>query len=159
MLKTAGVGDSINLANAVQYRTQQSANKVILDLGKKLKTYQTLVWATPRARIFHGSVKVNIENLLPGTLVRYTTDGSEPDLNSPEWKDAVEIDSTTAFKLRAYSEDGSQYESYEMLYTATELEAPVAEIENTTSGILYRNYELAGTLTKLPDCHAMSPRR
>ncbi len=159
VLKTAGVGDSINLANAVQYRTQQSANKVILDLGKKLKTYQTLVWATPRARIFHGSVKVNIENLLPGTLVRYTTDGSEPDLNSPEWKDAVEIDSTTAFKLRAYSEDGSQYESYDMLYTATELEAPVAEIGNTKSGIFYRYYELDGKQTKLPDFNAISPSR
>ncbi|MCH2036060.1 MAG: PA14 domain-containing protein [Puniceicoccaceae bacterium] len=159
VLKADGVGESMNLDNAVQYRTEQSANKVTLKLGEKLKSYNTLIWATPRARIFHGSVKVNIENLLPGTLLRYTVDGSEPDSISPVWKDAVEIDSTTTFKLRAYSQDGSRYESYDMTYTATELQAPVAEIENTEPGMFYRYYELEGKQTKLPDFNAISSSR
>ena len=159
LLKASGKGESINLANAVQYRTQLSANNVTLELGKKLKAYKTLVWATPRARIFHGSVKINIENLLPGTEIRYTKDGSDPSPTSPIWKGAVEIDSTTAFKLRAYGKDGSRYEPYDMLYTATELEAPVEKIENTESGIFYRYYELNGTHTKLPNFESRSPSR
>lgn len=128
-------------------------------LGEKLKTYKTLVWSTPRTRIFHGSVKVDVENLLPGTVVRYTTDGTEPTENSSLWSDTVQIDSTTDFKLRAYGEDGSKYETYEMVYTATDLKPSDAKLEETQPGMFYRYYELANKHTNLPDFESLEPTK
>ena len=130
-----------------------------MELGAKQKSYKTLVWSTPRTRIFHGSVEVDIENLTPGTIVRYTTDGSEPTASSPEWDGAVTIDATTSFTLRAYGEDGSSYLPYAMTYEATELKAAEAIDTETKSGMFYRFYELEGKNAKLPNFENLQPSK
>ena len=159
VIESSGTGSERKLANAIEFRSEQSSGTVELMLGEKLKTYKTLVWSTPRTRIFHGSVKVDVENLLPGTVVRYTTDGTEPTENSSLWSDTVQIDSTTDFKLRAYGEDGSKYETYEMVYTATDLKPSDAKLEETQPGMFYRYYELANKHTNLPDFESLEPTK
>ena len=157
VLETKGYGEETKLANAVQFRAFQSENTVELVLGEKLKTYKTLVWSTPRTRIFHGSVAVDVENLLPGTVMRYTTDGSDPTENSPHWEGPLQVDLTTVFKLRAYSENGSKYEPYEMVYTATDLKPSDADGTDTKTGIFYRYYELEEKHSSLPDFESLEP--
>ena len=157
VLQAKGVGQETALANALEFRTAGSEAEVTLELGAKQKSYKTLVWSTPRTRIFHGSVEVDVENLIPGTIVRYTTDGSGPTANSPVWDGKVKIDATTTFNLRAYGGDGSTYLPYAMTYEATELKPAEAIDKETESGMLYRLYELDGKNTKLPDFESLEP--
>ena len=159
VLETTGEGEESTFANAIQFLTAQVTNTVKLVLGEKLKTYKTLVWSTPRTRIFHGSVTVDVENLLPGTVLRYTTDGSEPTDTSPLWEGQVQVTSTTSYKLRAYSENGSTYEPYEMVYEATELKPADTDPTNTKPGMFYRYYELEGKHTSLPDFESLQPTK
>ena len=130
-----------------------------MTLGKKLKSYETLVWSTPRARIFHGSVTVDIENLQPGTVIRYTTDGSIPTESSAIWEGAITIDATTNFKLLAFAEDGSNYKPYDMVYTSTDLKLSEVDLATTQPGMFYRYYELDDKSTRLPDFENLEPTR
>ena len=46
---------------------------------------------------------IKIKHLLPGIVIRYTTDGSEPDsLKSPQYKNAFRIASNTTIKTKAF---------------------------------------------------------
>ena len=46
---------------------------------------------------------IKIKHLLPGIVIRYTTDGSEPDsLTSPQYKNAFRIASNTTIKTKAF---------------------------------------------------------
>ncbi len=53
--------------------------------------------------IFSNSLKVKLKHLLQGTVIKYTTDGSEPDsLNSPEYKNAITLAGNTVLRVRAF---------------------------------------------------------
>lgn len=151
LISASGAGSESKLSNAVEFRSDGSSSQVELTLGDKLKAYETLVWSTPRTRIFHESVEVDVENILPGTVLRYTTDGSVPTVASPVWEAPVTIERTTQFTLLAFAEDGSKYTPYEMVYTATELKPAQDASLKTESGLAYRFYELSGNPTSLPD--------
>ena len=178
VLKARGNGRQVDRSKAVAFESKKSSASVTVDrskgdafeskkwgasvavdLGPKQTSYKTLVWATPRSRIFHRSVEVEIENLIPGTIIRYTTNGREPTERSPVWDGAVRINSTTTFKLRAYGDDGSKYEPYEMVYTATDLKPARSIAGKAEPGMFYRFYELGGRQTKLPDFDALKPTR
>ncbi len=159
LIAASGPGEAVSRSTAVEFTSDQSSAQVELTLGEKLKSYETLVWATPRARIFHGSVTVDIENLLPGTVIRYTTDGSVPTSDSTIWDTAISIDATTNFKLLAFAEDGSNYTPYDMVYTATELKPSEVDLATTQPGMFYRYYELGNKSTRLPDFENLEPTR
>jgi hexosaminidase len=57
---------------------------------------------TPGAEITNGKVKANIQ--LPGFTIRYTSDGSEPDVNSKTYSKS--IDSKSTIKLSAFDSRG-----------------------------------------------------
>lgn len=57
----------------------------------------------PGAIIEDGMLKANTE--LPGLSIRYTTDGSEPSINSIEYSEPVAIDSKT-IRIRAFDSSG-----------------------------------------------------
>lgn len=58
--------------------------------------------APPGAKIEEGKLLANVD--FPGLDIRYTLDGSEPDLNSPIYNGAVEVNSTVT--LRAFDKTG-----------------------------------------------------
>lgn len=46
---------------------------------------------------------IKLKHLLPGIVIRYTTDGTDPDsLKSPEYKNALRISSNTTLKTKAF---------------------------------------------------------
>lgn len=56
-------------------------------------------------KIFSGRMKVALKNGCPGTVLRYTVDGSAPVATSPEYKSPVPISSTTELSAQCF--DGS----------------------------------------------------
>jgi hexosaminidase len=123
---------------------------------EKEREYKTLVWATPRSRIFHDRAEVTFENLVPGTELRFTTDGSEPDANSALYTEPIPIAGTTTFTVRAFGPDGARYRPWTGTYTATELK-PAADVKAATSGLTYALYTWEGTQTSLPDFQNLEP--
>lgn len=56
----------------------------------------------PGARIQNGQLKANVR--FPGLIIRYTTDGSDPDINSEEYSGPVKVSGQV--KLRTFSLSG-----------------------------------------------------
>lgn len=57
---------------------------------------------TPGAKIIDGKLHANIR--YPGLIIRYTTNGDEPDENSPQYIEPVEV--TGTIKLKAFAANG-----------------------------------------------------
>jgi hypothetical protein len=90
---------------------------VRLVLGKRERTFNTLAYLTPHGGAFEGTVTVRIENLLPATTLRYTTDGTEPTAVSPSCPRTLTFTETTTLTLRAFSGDGTVYRPVTAAYT------------------------------------------
>ena len=58
--------------------------------------------APPGAKVENGKLYANLD--FPGFVIRYTTDGSEPDQNSPVYGEPVEVSGTV--KLKAFNNTG-----------------------------------------------------
>jgi hexosaminidase len=58
--------------------------------------------APPGAVIEAGMLKAN--TTFPGLIIRYTTDGTEPDVNAAEYKDPVKVEGRV--KVRAFNMAG-----------------------------------------------------
>ena len=53
--------------------------------------------------IIKSNLDINIKHFLEGTVIRYTTDGSDPDsLSSPEFKQTLRITDHTILKTKAF---------------------------------------------------------
>ncbi len=123
---------------------------------RKIAPYKTLAWVTPRTRIFHGAAQVKAENLTPGTVLRYTSDGSEPTAQSPLYPDeGITLNETTALIWRAYGDDGATYLPFKLTFEDTPLQDAV-EInpEALTPGLDYVAYEIEKRKS-LPDFSAL----
>ena len=58
----------------------------------------------PGAKVIDGLLHINQE--YPGTEIRYTIDGSDPDTTSPIYEGPLKIDEITTVKIRAFSTNG-----------------------------------------------------
>ncbi|PZE22144.1 chitobiase/beta-hexosaminidase C-terminal domain-containing protein [Paenibacillus xerothermodurans] len=65
----------------------------------------------PSGAFFHRSQKVTLHGLDPKAKIHYTTDGSEPDASSPEYKGSIKIDKTTTLRAKIIQGDGRGYEA------------------------------------------------
>lgn len=75
------------------------------DLPRLAHIYEGFTYHVPApgARITDGMLEAN--NAYPGLTIRYTTDGSEPELDSPEYKEPVQVKQKV--KLRAFDAAGT----------------------------------------------------
>jgi len=92
------------------------------------------------------SLDVVMADTEAGYTIRYTTDGSVPNVSSPEYKSPVTITGPTTIKARMFNEKGYG--------TTTETKSYGAPI-SAGSGLHYRLY--AGTWTRLPDFSKLEP--
>jgi hexosaminidase len=51
---------------------------------------------SPGALIENGKLKANVE--YPGLIIRYTTDGTDPNINSPQYESPVKVTGTVSLK-------------------------------------------------------------
>lgn len=54
---------------------------------------------------FHNRIELSLSSSLPDVTIYYTTDGSQPDRKSKEYKRPIAIDSTTVIRARAYKKN------------------------------------------------------
>ena len=60
-----------------------------------------------KEQVLKGEGVVNLKHQIPGTVIRYTLDETEPDsVNSPIYKDGIKISNTTTIKARAFKPPG-----------------------------------------------------
>jgi len=57
---------------------------------------------TPVAVIFDKPVEVTVKTRVPGAKMRYTTDGTEPTKDSPEYTEPIQLTKTTRLMVKAY---------------------------------------------------------
>ena len=81
-------------------------------LGERANPSQTYASVRPYQRIFIEPLTVKIENIEQGTLLRYTLDGSTPDLASDEAPRSLIIGESCELKLRAWNRYGEARETY-----------------------------------------------
>jgi hypothetical protein len=158
VLGLEGSGRKVEEEAKTQFHSTGASGTVTALLGKPHAPRKTLAWVTPRSRIFHGEVTVNAENLVPGTIMRYTLDGSEPRADSPRFDRTVKLERTTTLKLRCFGTDGATYSAYTVEFTATDL-SPAVEPREVVPGLRYSLFELGGRPTKLPDFSKLTPTR
>ena len=60
------------------------------------------------AGYYSGPQEVNIINNEPGAVLRYTTNGDNPTLNSAVYTSPIQIDKTTVIKAMAFDMDGNK---------------------------------------------------
>jgi predicted phosphodiesterase len=90
--------------------------------------------------VFHDQTSVEIDAGFSNLSIHYTTDGSEPGLNSPMYSGPITLRQSSTLKARAYTADGkaSRLVSREFLKTPV---LPAAKVGSTTRGLKYTYYE------------------
>ncbi|MCK4748016.1 MAG: chitobiase/beta-hexosaminidase C-terminal domain-containing protein, partial [Bacteroidales bacterium] len=59
---------------------------------------------SPSVKFFEGTISVSLSGDPADGIIRYTTDGSEPDENDTEYSGAIEVSTTTIFRARIFKE-------------------------------------------------------
>ncbi len=138
------------------YSATNSDAEVLWTLGNKQKEEKTLVWMTPRAKSFFGTTDIFAENIIPGTELRYTTDGSVPTKKSMLFNEALSISESSSFIIKAFGND-TDYKPFKVDYELTEL-LPVVEVSKQLKpGLNYKLYELDKKVRELPDFSKLIP--
>lgn len=127
---------------------------IVLHLGERKRTFNTLAYLLPHSCDFAESVTVGIKNLIPGTLQRYTTDGSTPTAASPLCPEHLVLTQDTDLTMRAFGTDGTVYRPMVARYHKADLH-PASEPANLQPGLRYAYYE--GQWKKLPDFNTLVP--
>ena len=111
-------------------------------LGERANPSQTYASVRPYQRIFIEPLTVKIENIEQGTLLRYTLDGSTPDLASDEAPGSLIIGESCELKLRAWNRHGEARETYSIPFNQATI-TPNIEIdeERLKNGLVYEVFE------------------
>ncbi len=94
--------------------------------------------------VFTNSLLIAITNTLPGAVIRYTLDGTEPNANSEEFTGALLLTDTTTVRAKAFSP--GYVESLIATATYTEIQKIVEPVFSPVSGAVGTN-SLSVTLT------------
>ncbi|HNX48819.1 MAG TPA: glycoside hydrolase family 38 C-terminal domain-containing protein [Thermoanaerobaculaceae bacterium] len=118
----------------------------------------TLVHVVASRRVFTDRLLVTLTSPSSGATIRYTLDGSEPDVTSPTYLAPLAMDRTTTVKARAFAP--SLDDSFVATATFTKVaphQPAVVDRASLAPGLACRLYE--GEWRKLPDFDALTPAR
>jgi hypothetical protein len=109
-----------------------------------------------RAPIFVASAAVELLTPTPGAVIHYTTDGSEPGIDSPTYTQPLEISETVTIKARAFWDDGTASRvSTHRLEKKMPRRSVIAE--DLQPGLVVERYEQDGGWRRLPDMATLVP--
>jgi hypothetical protein len=86
-------------------QAKEEGNNLRIDVPLKRGCAMLLLsyaWMEPKASYFHGKCKVELGTTLKTTSFRYTLDGSEPTVQSPEYSSPIDLQKTTLVKAAAF---------------------------------------------------------
>jgi len=127
---------------------------ISMTLGKRKRTFNTLAYLLPHSCDFAESITVDIENLMPNTIQRYSTDGSIPTSESPQCPSQLTFTQDTELKIRAFGTDGTMYRPMLARYREADLH-PGSKPVDLHPGLRYAYYQ--GQWEKLPDFSTLAP--
>ncbi len=93
--------------------------------------------------VFIDSIEVVAECLLPNVTVRYTTDGSFPNQESPIYTRPMFVDTTTHFTFRTFRPNGTMGEMFTTTYSK-ENYSPAQVVDGAKPGISVDRYTFRG---------------
>jgi hypothetical protein len=101
-----------------------------------------------------ASFFVLVENRNPN--LHYTTDGSEPTINSPLCKDKIDISKPCTLKIKSVVSNYKNLPSVTRIFSAGEYMTGPQSVENLKPGLKYSYYE--GVWDSLPDFSKLTPK-
>jgi len=104
--------------------------------------------------IFVDLIAVNLTSERENVEIRYTLDGSLPDINSPIFENMLTFKETTTILARCFRDNEAVSESAIKTFTKVE-PLPAVETEQTNSGLYCQYYE--GDWDSLPDFNTITP--
>ncbi len=102
---------------------------------------------------FTGSYEVVMEPAFPGTMIRYSLDGTEPNLSSSVYTAPFEIEKTCTVNARIFSKDGSM---------KSEVVSMRAKTLKPGNGVVVEHYDYSladRTLYSIPDFSQFAPEK
>ncbi|MGD2218418.1 MAG: chitobiase/beta-hexosaminidase C-terminal domain-containing protein, partial [Gemmatimonadales bacterium] len=111
---------------------------------------------TRRAPIFVASAAIELFTPTPGATIHYTTDGSEPAIDSPAYTGPLEIGATTTIKARAFWDDGTASRVSTHRFEKATPRPPVT-VERPEPGVFVEHYEQDGSWRRLPEFELLTP--
>ncbi len=118
--------------------------KVIPEYWKKFwdGSFDTnTVTIVPHGGPFADYAKVKIDTTVSGAQIYYTTDGTEPGLNSVLYTTPFTVNEETFIKAAGFSDRKKVTKTDETLFYQLELMEP-EKLQNPTNGITYKYYEI-----------------
>lgn len=91
-------------------------------------------------KIISQQESIILENPIPGSIVKYTLDGTEPDINSKTYSQPILIDKSTTIKAKTLMPDGK---------LGRVVISAISLIDTAINGLNYSYYE--GNWSKLPN--------
>ena len=144
----------ITSSNNSYLSSDRADSEIVINLGKRLKKSKTYASVRPYQREFIEPLSLKIDNIEMGTTLRYTLDGSEPSINSPEVSNNIEIKDSCDLKLRSWNKFGEMRETFIVPFKKSEILTPVdINPELLVNGLKYKQYN--GVFPRLPDFNSL----
>jgi PA14 domain/Chitobiase/beta-hexosaminidase C-terminal domain/Calcineurin-like phosphoesterase len=107
--------------------------------------------------IFLTDKKVELKKPQAGLNLRYTLDGSEPNLGSMTYQNPITLTATTTLKVRYFNtQNGAASDTWEQVYRKVSPLEP-SKTKPSKPGMIYRYYE--GNFNALPEFKTLKPLR
>lgn len=95
--------------------------------------------------VFLDKGKLEIKCTLKDVSIRYTSDGSEPTVNSSVYTSPIEVTQNTKFKFRAFRANGTYGKIYEAEYVKEKLKPACETVKKVESGLIASLYDFDGS--------------
>jgi hexosaminidase len=92
------------------------------------------------SNVFTDETKLDIEKPLPGLTIRYTTDGTLPNVKSTVLSEPLLIKTSQRIRVAAFKADGSMGDAYDLQYQKQTLAEP-ATVTNVSNGLVCSEYK------------------
>jgi predicted alpha/beta superfamily hydrolase len=135
---------------SVTFKSVYDGLRFIFDSGGNFQVY-------PQSAILpkgYSSYAV-IENRNPD--LRYTTDGSEPTVNSPLCKEKIDINKPCTLKVKSVTSKYNKLPAVTRVFSEGEFMNGLDSVENLKHGLKYSYYE--GVWDSLPDFTSLTPKK
>jgi hypothetical protein len=135
---------------SVTFKSAYDGLRFIFDGGSNIVVYPD-AGVLPKGK----STYAIIENNNPD--VRYTTDGTEPTINSPQCKDMIKITRACTLKVRCVAKKYNPAPTVTRIFSAGEYLSGQQSAENLKPGLKYSYYE--GIWDSIPDFSLLTPKK
>ena len=156
-IKSVSLNGQVIDANYLTYERLMSGGELVFDLDDKPyhergvdpETYpysmtsgETVAapYTSANTILFEGEVSVDLNCVTPGTVIRYTLDGTEPTESSETYSSPVLLSESCMLKAKAYKEGLPSSRTTVINAVKAEMMPPVRKIP-AVNGVNYRYYE------------------